>query len=207
MRRVAVCLLLGLTGCPTFTADVARPPTYDDNCTPSDQFYWELAASTVDMAATGEIPTDPMEAYKLALQEVEERNVKIIPKAQGMEDWSKFNTTFPKKIYTSKEYNSYSDAGKAVVLWHEIVHLREYDRHGAAKFFTMYAFAEGRWALEVQAYRQSYRIRRLWGEDEESIRADMHPRIEEIYDAYDLSMMPRECAIQGAIGIWMEDSP
>ena len=207
MRRIAaVSLVLGLLGCPGFTEGVPRPPTYEE-CKPSDPFYWDMANATVDMAGPAEIPSDPIEAFKVAQEQIDDRKVKIIPKVDGFEDWSRFNTTFPDTIYTSKDYPNYSDAGKAAVLWHELVHVRQYDRHRAAKFFTMYAFAEGRWAIEVQAYRESYRVRRLWGDDEENIREAMRSRAEMLYKEYELWQMPEECAIQGAIDIWMQDSP
>lgn len=206
MRHSAIFLCLSLAGCPAFTSGVPRPPSYDEECQPTDPFYFELAATTEDMAKPGEIPEDPVEAYNKAKEILDSRGVQIIPKAEGIEDWSRFNTTFPESVYVSKRYPTYDEAKKAAILWHEIVHLREYDRHGVAKFFTIYAFAEGRWALEVQAYRESFRIKRMWGEDEESIQAAMQPRIELIYEGYKLDQMPKQCAVQAAVEIWKRDA-
>jgi hypothetical protein len=196
-----------LSGCPGLAKDVPRPPTWDDQCKPSDPFYWDLANSMEDMAPDDLIPTDPSQALKVAEAEIAEAGITIEPKAEGLEDWEFFNDTATTEIYTDKKFDSYNDAGKAGILWHELVHVREYERHEIQTFFVMYAFPEGRWALEVQAYRESYRVLRLWGMAEEEIKKRMRPRAEMLYDGYDLFQMPKECAIQGAIDIWMQDSP
>ena len=212
LRSTVACSLLAAAGCPGLAKEAPRPPTYDDECNASHQFYYELAAETQDMAASGVIPVDPVEALKVAEQEIADNGIDIQPKAEGIEDWEKFNTTFPDTIYTSKTYPDMSDAGKAGILWHELVHVREYDRHGVELFFTIYAFAEGRWALEVQAYRESFRVRRLWGEDEARIQEAMILTAESLYDGYSLGNeetnlgMPRSCALSKAVETWMLDS-
>ena len=205
MKRTLLVFLVGLAGCPGFTKDVPQAPTYNE-CTPSHSFDADLAASTEDMSVAGDFSSDPTEAKAQAEKILEELDIEIIPKAEGIEDWGRFTTTFPDKLYLSTNYPSMSVDSQAGLLRHELVHVREYQRHGVSKFFTMYAFAEGRWALEVQAYRESFRARRLFGEDERSIQEAMRGTAENLYKSYSLDLMPKECAIEGAIEIWMEDA-
>lgn len=200
----AVCLLM--TGCPALSSvKVHAPPEYVDGA-PSDPFYEDLARRTSEMAAEGAIPSDPHEAYLVAMQEIEDNGIEILPKADGFEQWGRFTTTFPTKIYVSANWNEKSEWAKAATLWHELVHVREYDEHGELLMGLMYGTAEGRWALEVQAYRESFRARRVFGESEESIRAAMRPRAEKLYDNYELGAMPRGYALDKAVEIWMLDS-
>jgi hypothetical protein len=140
------------------------------------------------------------------MQEIEDNGIRILPKAEGIEQWEKFTTTFPTKIFVAKNWDEMDEASQAVILWHEIVHVREYDAHTPLKMGLMYLVAEGRWALEVQAYRESYRVRRLFGATEEEIRKHMRPRAESLYTSYELGAMPKEYAIEKAIEIWMIDS-
>lgn len=212
MRIVLTSLALGLTlfatGCPHgLSIDIVGPPAYDENGVPSTPFYEELANRTSEMAEEGVIPSDSHEAWLLAMQEIEDNGIRIIPKAEGIEQWGKFTTTFPTKIYVAKDWDDKSEAIQAEILWHEIVHVREYDVHTPLKMGLMYVVAEGRWALEVQAYRESYRVKRLFGASEEAIRGHMRPRAESLYEGYELGAMPKEYAIEKAIEIWMLDSP
>jgi len=211
MRTVLASLLAGSLlfagGCRTLgSVEVHAPPQYDEAGVPSDMYYEKLARRTSEMAADGEIPSDPHEAFVLAMQELDDRGVEIEPKAEGVEQWDKFTTTLPATVYTSKNWDQMDEATKAVVLWHEIVHLREYDEHTPLLMGLMYVTAEGRWALEVQAYRETFRVRRIFGDTEENIRAAMMPTAEKLYEGYELGPMPRDYALGKAVEIWMEDS-
>lgn len=193
-----------LLGCPGLAGRVPRPPTYED-CVPSDAFYYDLAASTEDLSDPGEIPSDPHEALLVIEQEFVDLGISIEPKAQGMEDWSNFTTTFPDTIFVSVSFPDMDEAEKAEILWHERVHVRQYDRLGVEDFIVMYAFAEGRWALEVAAYRESDRVARLFGATEEQIEARMARRSDTLYEGYKLDQMPRECAVSRAMEVWALD--
>jgi len=209
MRTILVsavaCSFLLLAGCPGLAVKVHAPPQYEDGV-PSDSYYEDLARETSEMAANGVIPSDPHEAYLLAMQEIEDNGITILPKAEGIEQWQKFTTTFPTKIYVAATWDEMSEPTKAEILWHEIVHVREYDKHTPLLMGLMYVTAEGRWALEVQAYRESYRVKRLFGVPEEEIRKMMKPRAESLYESYELATMPHDYAIDKAVEIWMLDS-
>jgi hypothetical protein len=204
LAPLAACLLL--SGCPGTSVRVHAPPQYADGV-PSDTYYEKLAMRTSEMAPEGAIPSDPHEAWLVAMQEIEDHGIEILPKASGIEQWQKFTTTFPTKIYVSVDWDEKSEDVQAEILWHELVHVREYDEHGELLMGLMYITAEGRWALEVQAYRESFRVARTFGVPEERIRDRMHPRAESLYESYELGLMPREYAVEKAIEIWMLDSP
>ena len=214
MNKLFPLPLLLLAGCPGFTYDAPRPPTWDDECKMSEPYYMDLARGTQFLAKEGEIPSDPHMALEKARMLISDWDVDIEYKADGIEDWSKFNTTFPTVIYVTKDFDSRSIEIQAVILWHEVDHLREYKEMGPAVFFQHYAFAEGRWALEVQAYRDGFRVMRLLGMSESSIRAKMTDQAESLFVGYELGQvnengpgMPKKCAVDVAIDIWTTDIP
>lgn len=198
------CLLFA--GCPGMTVKVHAPPQYEDGV-PTDTYYEDLARETQDMAPEGVIPEDPHEAYLLAMQEIEDNGIEVLPKAVGIEQWEKFTTTFPTTIYVSADWDEKSEASQTETLWHELVHVREYDRHTPLLMGLMYFTSEGRWALEVQAYRESFRVKRIFGVSEKDIRKMMRPRAEALYKSYELGTMPHGYAVDKAVDIWMLDSP
>lgn len=205
--------LLLLVGCPGFY-EAPRPPTWDgDSCQPSDAYYLDLAKGTQYLSVEGEIPDDPGMALEKVRMALDEKDIEIVPKAEGLEQWEKFTTTFPDTIYISKTFPDSSTASQAGILWHEFVHVREYEDLGAKKFFQHYLYAEGRWALEVQAYRESFRVQRLWGVPEDRITFNMENTAEKLYVGYELGQasdsgpgIPKQCATGLAIQIWMLDA-
>ena len=206
LTSALACSLLVLAGCPGLAVKVHTPPQYVEGV-PADTFYENLAQETSEMAPEGVIPPDPHEAYLLAMQAIVDNGIEIVPKADGgPEQWTRFTTTFPTKIFVAANWEEKSEDVKAEILWHEIVHVREYDRHTPLMMALMYAVAEGRWALEVQAYRESFRVQRLFGVPEERIRARMGLRAESLYESYELGTMPHDYAIDKAVEIWMLDS-
>ena len=209
MRNILVALLglVSVIGCHRkIPSEVAPPPLYLEGV-PQDLYYENMAMRTEEMAPPGEIPSNPHEAYLLALQEIQDQGVELVPKATGFEKWDRFNTTFPGRIFISKNWDEKDEATRAAILWHEMVHLREYETHTPLIMGTIYlAVAEARWALEVQAYRESFRVWRTFGMPQEDLRERMIPRAESLYFDYELRAMPQEYAIRKAVEIWMLDS-
>lgn len=207
-KALTVAVALLVTGCPHgLSLEVVGPPAYDEKGVPSNSFYEDLARRTSELAAEDEIPSDIHEAWLVAKQQIDDNGIRIIQKVGRIEQWNKFTTTFPTKIYVAKNWDDMSEAWQAIILWHELVHVREYDIHTALKMGTMYIVAEGRWALEVQAYRESFRVMRKFGMPEKDIRDRMLPRAEALYEGYELGAMPHDYAISKAVEIWMLDSP
>jgi len=209
LKVFALCLgFLVATACPHgFSVDVKGPPVYNEMGSPEDRFYENLSMETTELAAPGEIPSDPQEALDKALKLIDDRGIKLVPKADGLEAWGKFTTTFPRKIFVAVNWPEMSVPEKAMLAWHEIVHVRQYEKHTPLKMGLMYIVPEGRWAMEVQAYRESFRVQRLFGVPEEQIRKNMETRALSLYESYELGAMPKEYAIETAIGVWLLDSP
>jgi hypothetical protein len=214
MKKLFPLSLLLLAGCPGFKYDAPRPPTWDDECKASEPYYMDMARGTQFLAEEGDIPSDPEEALAAAHKYLADRDVDIEYKADGIEDWSKFNTTFPKTVYVTKNFDDRQIEIQVVILWHEIVHLREYEQMSPKTFYEHYLFAEGRWALEVQAYREGFRVMRLLGLSESRIRSQMSDQAESLYVGYELGQVgengpgiPKQCAVGGAVDIWLTDAP
>jgi hypothetical protein len=165
-----------------------------------------LAQDTQYLSQPGEISTNPVLALKQAQKFLDTSGIKVVPKADGIEAWTEFTTTFPDTVYVSKDFPTLSVAEQAAILWHEIVHVRQYEALGLKVFFAHYSFAEGRWALEVQAYRESFRVRRVWGEDDQTLRSGMLGQAERLYSGYELGAMPKNCAVDLAIEVWSSNS-
>jgi len=74
-------------------------------------------------------------------------------------------TTVPlvKQVRLAYGWGRFSDQHKAVVLWHEHVHVRQQREMKALPFIGAYATPRGRWVLEMQAYRMSLRMRLILG--------------------------------------------
>jgi hypothetical protein len=200
-------LIFMLGGCRTLSSvKVHAPPQYEDG-RPTDLHYENIARRTQEMAPEGRIPADAREAYLLALDELEARGIKVLPKAEsGYEQWDQFTTTFPHTILVAPGWDELSYASRAATLWHELVHVREYEEYGELLMGLTYFTAEGRWAMEVQAYRETFRVLRILGRSEEDLRKSMHARADGLYEGYSLGSMPREYAVETAIDIWMLDS-
>jgi hypothetical protein len=84
---------------------------------------------------------------------------------------SKMSTTYYKEIRVGARWTEFSVPKRAAVLKHEIVHARQWRHYGQGSFATKYIFsARFRWAVEVQAYRESIRVYRTLGAVEKWLR-------------------------------------
>jgi hypothetical protein len=71
---------------------------------------------------------------------------------------SRMSTTYYRELRLGTGYADKTDAWKAVTMAHEILHARQWRHWGPATFRTRYMFwTRWRWAIEVQAYRESVR--------------------------------------------------
>ena len=201
-------LLLGaclVVGC-RFGATVQPPPIYDGECRPSPAYWEEYARETLDLAPEGFIPSDPDEAYAKALDEAERLGLRLVDKnAIGAAQWDGFTTTFPDTILLAANWDDKSTAHKAEILWHELVHKRAWDRLGREVFIARYTVAAGRWGLEVQAYRESFRVQKLFGLTDEQVQRNIVSRADRLYSSYTLGGSMPECTKQTSIEIWNLD--
>lgn len=73
--------------------------------------------------------------------------------------------TMPITIYLGKDFSKYSKPTQAAILWHEIVHARQW-RDSKAIFPLRYPLRKWQWSFETHGYRQQCRvIRALYGDD------------------------------------------
>lgn len=205
MRKLIVLVAL-LLSCTTLK-QIPVPPTYDDKCVPTHDTYLKWAKETRDLAKDGEIPSDPAEALKKAKEEIEALGIKIVEKPKtGKEQFDGFTTTMPQNIYVAPGFWETPVDKQAQTLWHEIVHVRQWQRLGPEKFATRWlVYAHGRWSLETPAYRESMRVLKIFGVRDEKIREVAPKYAEMFYESYALYTMPKECTLATTVDIWLSD--
>lgn len=193
-------------GCKAISS-APLPPTYDGECKPSDDTYLEWALDTQDLAKPGEIPTDPTKARDKAKQWITDKGVGIVEKpVTGKDQFDKFTTTLPENIYVKPGFWDTPVDSQAVTLWHEIVHVRQWERLGPEVMAVRWlVYAEGRWSLEAVAYRETFRVYRLFGESEEALQKRVPKRADKFYESYALAGMNKRCMIETTSKIWSMD--
>lgn len=206
MRKLVPLLFAVLflaTGCKNLAARIPLPPTYDEQCIPTDDRFVKWSEDEQDLAKPGTISSDPQKAYDDVQAFFKEKNIKLVPKGTyGPQQWSRFTTTLPEVIFLGKEFDDYSIKAKSVILWHEAAHVRQWERLGPEDFIARYAVTEGRWSLEVVAYRESFRTMKLFGATEEQMREAMAERLNLLYEEYILYQMPKKCMEKYSLAVW-----
>jgi len=209
MRQLQVTMLgvaLVVTGCRSFATTVQPPPRYDENCQPQPSYWLDYARETQDLAPEGFIPTDPVEALAKAHAEAERLGLRLVTKkAMGIEGYDGFSMTLPDTILLASDWDAMSVPQQAGILWHELVHKRQWDRLGREAFLARYAVTAGKWSIEVPAYRESWRVQKLWGVSDEQIKKNIEARSHSLYDDYILGASMPECTKKTSVEIWMID--
>ena len=100
------------------------------------------------------IPEDPEDSLALAKALLKKAGYKFCRRKGTFEHGRKFTMTLRRRIALSANWDKYSTAKQAEILWHELVHVRQRKRWGHEKFLRRYITAEGRWLIEVPAYRE-----------------------------------------------------
>lgn len=191
--------------CACVGYSVPRPPEYSEACEPTHDYYYRMAHSTQDMIPLHEIPKDPQEALDLAKQKIGERGIEILQKGEG-DPTHMFTTTLPGQIYLAYGFDE-SDAWlQAATLWHELVHVNQWERMGEDSFVEHYAFPDGRLALETPAYRQTFMVLRHFGAQEEKLLPFQQKTFDALYEGYGLGIIPRECAEKMTFEVWGIDN-
>jgi hypothetical protein len=122
---------------------------------------------------------------------------------------SKMSTTYYKEIRVGSRWETFTVAKKAAVLKHEIVHAKQWHHFGQATFGTKYIFsARFRWAMEVQAYRESTRAYRTLGATEPWLReyvTDVVPA--SLWGSYGLRTLRKDDVFYETRKILMKELP
>jgi hypothetical protein len=117
----------------------------------------KLGRSDEFLADIKDIPKDPEQAYIKARKLIGDAGWKFKPRKGRTEHGRKFTMTMSKTIYLAAGWDDYPIWKKATILWHELVHIRQRQKWGHAKFVACYGTVRGRWRIEVPAYRMSIR--------------------------------------------------
>lgn len=105
-----------------------------------------------------EIPKDHQKAYDKAKRLIKDAGWTFKKRSGTTKHGRKFTMTMRKIIWLSAEWDSYEIWKKAMILWHEYIHVLQRKKWGHASFLRRYATARGRWFIEVPAYRMSIRV-------------------------------------------------
>lgn len=79
--------------------------------------------------------------------------------------WARMGTMLPWCALWPSDWDSRSTSSKAAMRWHELVHGLQW----RAGWFGRYAFAEWRWALEMNGYRMTIRAHSRMGMSEKKL--------------------------------------
>lgn len=212
MRALLTILLIFGLGCGKLYIPPIPPEYTVGTCEMNPPDYRDMAASTVDIDAVGEIPNDPSEALAYCTKVITDRGWILADKPVLDESsrFARFTTTGPTELpvvllgYGFKERPVDQKAG---IMCHEAVHTFQYERLGTMRMAAIYAINEGTFAIEVPAYRMTFRV---WvTQNPNTTHAQREEKaadiIANLYDNYGLTNMPRDCAITNGVAILMSD--
>jgi hypothetical protein len=156
----------------------------------------------------GEIPSDPAKALAKAEAELKKAGYKFVRRTSTFEHGRKFTMTLRRKIALSGRWDTYSTAKKAEILWHELVHVRQRKRWGHAKFLSRYITAEGRWMIEVPAYRESIRAKKAMGKGytEKQVKDYVEHKIDSMRKSYKLGRLSKSHYERETRKIWNREA-
>jgi hypothetical protein len=191
-----------------FSCDGAPPlaPTYDDSCTPSHTYYLKIARSDEDLIPKDKLPSKADESLALAVSYLDENGISMIEKDDTFPN-KDMSMALPTVIVLAQDFWSRPVYAQATTLWHEIAHIHQWKRFGKPKMSLLVIKAEGRWAIETVAYRQSIRSYAALGYSRDSILKYADSTFEMLYDRYDLSSIPKHCAYKNTMDVWMKEIP
>ena len=140
---------------------------------------------------SGTIPKDADESLAEAKRLLKEAGYSFCRRSSRFEHGRKFTMTLRRRIALSGNWSKYSTAHKAEILWHELVHVRQRKAWGHARFLARYITAEGRWRIEVPAYRESLRAKKAIskGYTQQAVRNYITGKIKSMRASYKLEKL------------------
>ncbi len=103
------------------------------------------------------------EIIDAAWDTIKRYNYKVVYRSR-----KKSSMTLAFRLYLGAGFEQRGRTDKAGLLWHEIVHMRQWRRLGPL-FALRYLDARYRWAYEIQGYRQQFRVWRAIGVSRKTI--------------------------------------
>lgn len=150
-----------------------------------------------------EIPQDPDEAYEKAKSLILAAGWKIERRTGKTAHAKKFTMTLRNSIKLAAKWDSYSKPQQAMILWHELVHVRQRKAWGHAKFVFRYASAKGRWAIETPAYRMSVRVYERLSKGKFNATDYVEYKLDSMYKSYWLSSLNKKHYKDKTRAIWL----
>jgi hypothetical protein len=120
-------------------------------------------------------------AYKVA----EELGIGISEKSSRWGKWSKLSTTYPIEIRVGSNFRNLTEAEQAIVLMHELRHVRQWYEFGIKKYAYSYV-GDPRfgWAMEVECYGESLWTAVAMGGSKSFLDKYVHNRDDTLIESY-----------------------
>lgn len=140
----------------------------------------------------GEYDT-PEKMLAHCLAELQRYGVRIAKKAPMKTKYARMTTAFYRQVRVGTTWDRKSTAAKAVTLAHELVHIRQWRHFGRIAFGSSYVFsARWRWAMEMNAYRESMRAMKILGYSKTHRKNSATTRGPSMYGTYALRGLRRD---------------
>jgi len=153
------------------------------------------------------IPEDPDDSLALTKALLKKAGYKFCRRKGTFEHGRKFTMTLRRRIALSANWDKYSTAKQAEILWHELVHVRQRKSWGHAKFLRRYVTAEGRWLIEVPAYRESIRAKKaLEDYDSGKVKKYIEFKVGSLWKNYKLGRLHKDQYEKETEEIWMKEA-
>ena len=148
------------------------------------------------------IPEDPQEAFSEAKSRIRLAGYGFFNRPDTY-NGRKYTVTFRRRIGLSAKWNSYPIEVKAGILWHELVHIRQREALGHAKFVSRWLLSPfGRWSLEVPAYRQTIRVYETITRGAFNATEYANNKVISMRKGYKLGRIDYEQYVEETLGIW-----
>lgn len=117
----------------------------------------------------------------------EEKGLRVLPKSSFFgPNFQKMTTTYWNQIRLGEKFPTYPPELQAEIWAHEFVHVRQWEYYGAIKFAALYIGARHSWAFEMQAYRESVRVRKALGYPDQEIEKFINSWPKNLWKSYPL---------------------
>ena len=149
----------------------------------------QMARSERFLTHHWDIPKHPGRAYLKARFLIQEAGWGFKSQNTGTRFSRMFTVTMNHNIWLSESWEEYPVWKKAMILWHELVHIRQRQEWGHTRFLLRYMTPRGRWAIEVPAYRMSIRVCERLSQGEFNSTAYIHKKINSFRQNYRLQLI------------------
>lgn len=152
----------------------------------------KLRAKDEKRAKSSDCLDESIRSYKRAqdlleycLKEIKRLGLRVVEKKKSKLRLSKMSTTYYREVRVAHGFWKRDIPTQAATLAHELVHARQWRKHGRVRFALAYATSPRfRLAVELQAYRESIRAMRAMGYSNKYIESYINRKPFTMKDAY-----------------------